>query len=106
MVRLRDAIERNGAPMKIKVLRFAGITSLGIALGVVATDMRAQAQGSWTMKAPVPARLNEVAVAAVGGKIHVMGGSVLGFTGPYHIEYDPTKDSWRPRAPVPRNLDH
>lgn len=92
--------------MKVKELRLARIASLGMALGVVATAVRAQAQGSWTMKAPVPARLNEVAVAAVGGKIHVMGGSVLGFTGPYHIEYDPAKDSWRPRAPVPRALDH
>ena len=56
------------------------------------------------MKAPVPARLNEVAVAAVAGKLHVMGGSVLGFTGPYHVQYDPANDSWRVRAPVPRSL--
>jgi N-acetylneuraminic acid mutarotase len=54
----------------------------------------------------VPARLNEVTVAAVAGKLHVMGGSVLGFTGPYHVQYDPSNDSWRPRAPVPRSLDH
>ena len=52
------------------------------------------------------AALNEVAVAAVGGKLHVMGGSVLGFTGPYHQQYDPANDSWRPRALLPRSLDH
>jgi len=71
-----------------------------------ATSAQAQAQGSWTMKEPVPARLNEVAVATVDGKLHVMGGSVLGFTGPYHLEYDPATDKWRVRAPLPRALDH
>src|ERR1700741_3389901 len=64
------------------------------------------AQGTWVKKAPVPARLNEVTVAAAAGKLHVMGGSVLGFTGPYHVQYDPANDRWRPRAPVPRSLDH
>jgi N-acetylneuraminic acid mutarotase len=66
----------------------------------------AHAQGSWTMKAPVPAALSEVTVAAVDGKLHVIGGSVLGFTNIYHVEYDPATDKWRPRAPVPRALDH
>ena len=86
-------------------LKFLQFAALAVALGVLATAY-GQSTGSWTMKAPVPARLNEVAVAAVGGKIHVMGGSVLGFTGPYHVEYDPAKDAWRARAPVPRALDH
>ena len=45
-------------------------------------------------------------MAAADGKLHVIGGSVLGFTGPYHVEYDPAADRWRPRAPLPRSLDH
>ena len=49
------------------------------------------------MKAPLPAALNEVTVTAVGGKIHVIGGSVLGFTGPYHVVYDPAADKWDAR---------
>ena len=52
------------------------------------------------------AALNEVALAAVGGKIHVIGGSVLGVAGPYHQEYDIAKDTWRPRAMLPKGLDH
>jgi N-acetylneuraminic acid mutarotase len=36
----------------------------------------------------------------------VLGGSVLGFTGPYHQEYDPATDRWRARSPLPRSLDH
>ena len=58
------------------------------------------------MKAPLPAALSEVGVAYADGKVHVMGGSVLGVTGPYHQEYDPTTDKWRPRSPFPRALDH
>jgi N-acetylneuraminic acid mutarotase len=82
--------------------------AVGALASVWASAAQAQGaqQGSWTTKAPVPARLNEVTVAAVAGKLHVMGGSVLGFTGPYHVQYDPANDSWRTRAPLPRSLDH
>ena len=74
--------------------------------GLSIAAAQAQSQGSWTMKAALPAALAEVSVAAIDGKLHVMGGSVLGFTGPYHVEYDPAADRWRPRAPLPRSLDH
>jgi N-acetylneuraminic acid mutarotase len=71
-----------------------------------ASVAQAQSAGSWVMKAPVPAALSEVGVAYAAGKVHVIGGSVLGFTGPYHVDYDPATDKWRPRAPLPRSLDH
>jgi len=87
-------------------LRFLQIAMGCVALGALTASANAQAQGSWEMKAPVPAALNEVTVASAGGKIHVIGGSVLGFTGPYHLQYDPATDAWRTRAPVPRSLDH
>src|SRR5579871_4849332 len=76
------------------------------ALGALTPRAWAQSEGSWVMKAPVPAALSEVSVAYVDGKLHVFGGSVLGFTGPYHVEYDPATDKWAVRAPVPRALDH
>jgi N-acetylneuraminic acid mutarotase len=78
----------------------------GVALGALPAAAQAQQAGSWATKAPVPAALNEVSVAYAGGKVHVLGGSVLGFTGPYHQEYDPASDKWRARAPLPRALDH
>src|SRR5215510_562255 len=74
-------------------------------MAAVANAANAQG-GSWSNKAPMAAALNEVALAAVGGKIHVIGGSVLGVAGPYHQEYDIAKDTWRPRALLPRGLDH
>lgn len=92
--------------MHTRFMKLSQIAALSMAFGVSTPTAHGQSQGNWSMKAPVPARLNEVAVAAIGGKIHVMGGSVLGFTGPYHVEYDPAKDTWRARAPVPRSLDH
>jgi N-acetylneuraminic acid mutarotase len=86
-----------------KLLQFSALAAV---LAAVTTPAPAQAPGSWTMKEPLPARLNEVSVAAANGKIHVMGGSVLGVTGPYHQEYDPATNKWRARAPLPRSLDH
>ena len=82
------------------------IVTIGAALGALASAAHAQSQGSWAMKAPVPASLNEVSLAMVGGKIHLVGGSVLGFTGPYHLQYDPAADKWTPRAALPNRLDH
>src|SRR5262245_53614018 len=62
--------------------------------------------GPWTTKTPYPAAINEVALAAVGGKVHVIGGSVLGIAGPYHQQYDPATDKWQARAHLPKGLDH
>ena len=84
-----------------------GAAAAGIALALSAATAHAQSQGSWTMKAPVPAAAQR---GERGGSrrniVHVIGGSVLGFTGPYHVEYDTATDKWRPRAPLPRSLDH
>jgi N-acetylneuraminic acid mutarotase len=88
--------------MSTKSLKVAALCTV---LGALTTTT-ALAQGTWVMKAPLPAALNEVSVAAVDGKLHVMGGSVLGFTNLYHVEYDPAADKWTPRAPIPRGLDH
>jgi N-acetylneuraminic acid mutarotase len=77
-----------------------------VAFGAWTAAAQAQSPGHWDMKAPVPAAISEVGVAAVDGKVHVFGGSVLGFTGPYHLEYDPASDKWTPRAPFPNRLDH
>ena len=87
----------------LAVLRFA---ALGMVLGALTVTAQAQSQGSWTMKAPIPLARNEVALAAVGGKVHVIGGGVKGVAGTYHDEYDPATDRWRTRAPLPQGLDH
>ena len=58
------------------------------------------------MKKPLPAPRNEVALAAVGGKLYVVGGSVGGEAVPLIDEYDPASDGWRARAAMPKGLDH
>ena len=62
----------------LKVLQFA---KLCMVVGALTATAHAQSQGSWMMKAPIPLARNEVALAAVGGKIHVIGGSVEGVAG-------------------------
>jgi hypothetical protein len=86
-----------------KKLQFATVCAVVLGSGSM---VEAQSVGSWVMKAPVPAALSEVGVAYADSKVQVIGGSVLGYTGPYHEEYDPTTDKWRARAPLPRSLDH
>ena len=49
---------------------------------------------------------NEVALAATGGKLYVVGGGIAGNAVPMIDEYDPGSDLWRSRAPMPKGLDH
>ena len=92
--------------MNGKVLKLLPCAGVCMMLGALPANARAQAQGSWTMKAPIPLARNEVALAAVAGKVHVIGGGIKGMAGPYHDEYDPATDRWRTRAPPPYGLDH
>jgi hypothetical protein len=63
--------------------------------------------GTWSMKAPLLAVRAEVAAAAVGGRLHALGGTTVQTNaGPYHDEYDPRANAWRARAPLPGPRDH
>src|SRR5690349_6088152 len=77
--------------------------------GALLTLLAAQAptqDGAWTTKHPLDAPRNEVQLAAVGGKLYVIGGAVGGNAVPEIDEYDPATDRWRNRAPMPKGLDH
>jgi len=77
---------------------------------LIAPTLQAQSAGtpgSWSIKAPAPIKLVEVAVAAANGKIYVLGGIAPGRVyQPVNLEYDPMTDRWRERAPLPRALNH
>src|SRR5215207_10710399 len=76
-------------------------------VGTLLTSVPALSQeGVWTAKKPLPAPRNEVALAAVGGKVYVVGGGVAGQAVPQIDEYDPASDSWRALDPMPKGLDH
>jgi hypothetical protein len=64
-------------------------------------------EGSWSTKAPLLTQHLDAGVAAVDGKIYVLGGEALGNPAtPFNQEYDPTTDRWRDRAPMPRGISH
>src|SRR2546430_3141928 len=75
---------------------------------LIAPTLQAQSAGtpgSWSIKAPAPIKLVEVAVAAANGKIYVLGGSAADRVfQPLNQEYDPATDRWRERAPPPPPL--
>src|SRR5919198_3048593 len=59
--------------------------------------------GRWVARAPIPTPRSEVGVAALGGRVYVVGG--FGGTS-VNEEYDPATDRWRARAPLPRGVHH
>ncbi len=83
-----------------KILQMALAGAALSAAGITGALAQSQPVGSWVMKAPLPAALAEVGVVYVDDKVHVIGGSVLGYTGPYHEEYDPatTRTARTPRS--------
>ena len=71
-------------------------------------------QGHWITGAPASTKRTEVAVAAVNGIIDVVGGfsapsfsNLLDLTVRKSVEaYNPTKDTWTTKAPLPLGLHH
>ena len=65
------------------------------------------AAGEWGRKAPLPAAHSEFAVAALDGKIYVIGGYAIGDSGPGAVHvYDPASDRWAAGAPLPQPAHH
>jgi len=86
---------------------FAGFLLAGT-LASVAVAVGAPSKGGWVAKAPALLNRTEVAVAAVRGKVYVVGGFQPGlpFITPAVEEYDPVTDTWHERAPLPSGLHH
>src|SRR2546421_106776 len=91
-----------------------------LVLGGLTCAAQAQAQGSWTMKEPLPARPpwrilapmkaggGAVGVAVVDGKVPAIGGRSPdnNVTVATHEVYDPATNSWKDLAPLPKARDH
>jgi N-acetylneuraminic acid mutarotase len=68
---------------------------------------QAQGPGVWTTKTSLPAARNEVAAAAVNGKLYVFGGSIAGQSDLKRTEeYDPASNKWTARADMPYGGSH
>ena len=62
--------------------------------------------GRWEARAPALSARSEVAGAAVGDHIYVVGGlTAIGVTADVQ-EYDPADNRWRARAPLPQAIHH
>jgi N-acetylneuraminic acid mutarotase len=86
------------------------VLALGGCLGI-ATDSSApvdqSAPGRWATLAPMPTARQEVAVAAYGGHVWVIGGFGPGAEPMPTVErYDPASNSWDTRPPLPVAVHH
>lgn len=70
--------------------------------------------GAWHTRAPAPTKRTEVTAAVLGGNIYVLGGfaepslgNLPNLTVTDRVEaYDPVRDEWTARAPLPVGLHH
>ena len=86
---------------------------VGLATGCIGrlTDSPApidhSAPGRWTQLTPMPTARQEVAVAALGGRVWVIGGFGGNAEPVATVEtYDPALNLWEPRAPLPEPIHH
>lgn len=83
---------------------------LGGCLGVTthsSAPVDIAAPGRWTAGAPMPTPRQEVAAAAFGGHLWVIGGFGPGGYPVASVErYDPATDSWDTRPPLPMPVHH
>lgn len=69
-------------------------------------------QGQWRTKVPMPEARAEVGVAALNGRVYVVGGTVQQGDQPREYvttlvtSYDPRTDHWSQHAPLPLPLSH
>ncbi len=84
--------------MKPKSPFLSGLFILGSVLFFMPQKLSAQ---QWDTLAMIPASFTFPVVAAVDGKIHVMGGGGIGGATDLHYVYDPITDSWESRASLP-----
>lgn len=93
-------------------IRCTGLAGALLTLASAAPAHAKTVAGIWTEKAPMPVAMAESGVAAVGGKLYVVGGTELVGKGPsisastVNLMYDPTTDRWQQRAPLPVALTH
>lgn len=91
----------------------AGITfALGAALSGCAGGAPQSATAVWAQKSPLPVAMAEVGVAALDGKVYVVGGTEQRDKAPpiwastLNMAYDPASNTWQQRAPLPQGLSH
>ena len=98
-------------PRRLVVALVVGLATVGGGCVGLTTDSAGPidiaSPGSWTALAPLPTARQEVAVAALDGKIFVVGGFGENAEPVATVEvYDPAADRWDVRAPLPAPTHH
>ncbi len=88
-------------------------SALALALAAAGTGLaQAPGSGTWTSKAPLAIGRAEIGVAALDGKVYVLGGTAqVGNGKPVWNStltsvYDPKTNVWKDEAPLPTGLSH
>ena len=64
-----------------------------------------EARSSWSTRAPLRQPRGGLAVAAVGGRLHAVGGSADSASAAHEV-YEPASDRWTEAPPMPTARDH
>src|SRR4051812_35390828 len=81
--------------------------SMMILLFVAILPANGQSNGSWQKRAPLPTARQELATAALDGKVYVMGGYDINLNSTALVEvYDPGTDTWSTIHPLPSATNH
>ncbi|MEA2664460.1 MAG: hypothetical protein QOI11_1404 [Candidatus Eremiobacteraeota bacterium] len=84
-----------------------GSRILVLAAALLAAAPAGSPPGHWSEGPPLPTARSEVAVAALGGTVYVVGGYANGSVDQPLVEaYDTAARAWRERAPLPRGMNH
>jgi N-acetylneuraminic acid mutarotase len=81
------------------------VLAMYLGLGLAAVNAE-PGLGTWVYGHSLPAPRAEVAASALLGHLHAVGGVLNNASETAHDEYDPTKNEWRTRAPLPQARDH
>ena len=103
------ACEETAAPQTVPAEAPSTATGPGSQTPVtpVPTAAPPAAGGRWQRLPPLPAARSEVAAAALGGRVYVLGGLTPGGGATDRVEaYDPVASVWEERASMPRPLHH
>src|SRR5438067_2530269 len=92
---------------KSPMLRFALLLSLAASCGGTSPRTQLPAGGVWRALAPMPEARQELASAALGGKIFVIAGFDSGGEATNSVfVYDPASNGWSRAAPLPIVNEH
>lgn len=86
--------------------------SLILVLSGCVSGVNQYTSGSWGQMSPLPVAMAEVGVAALDGKVYVVGGTEQRDKSPpiwastLSMAYDTASNSWQARAPLPEGLSH